>query len=117
MRFNKAKCRALHMGWGNPKHKYRLSREWIESSLAKKDLGVLVDRKLNMTWRCALAAQNANRMLGCVPSSMASGSREADSVPLLRSSETPSGVLYPALELSAQERHEPVGAGPGGEKK
>ena len=37
---------------------------------------------------------------------------EGDSAPLLRSGETPSGVLHPALDLSAQERHGRVGAGP-----
>jgi len=34
-----------------------------------------------------------------------------DSAPLLHSGETPPGVLRPALEPSAQDRHGPVGAG------
>jgi len=34
------------------------------------------------------------------------------SAPLLRSGESPPGVLRPALEPSAQERHGTVGAGP-----
>jgi len=49
MKFNKAKCEVPHMGQANPKHKYRLRREWIESSLEEKDFGVLVDKKLIMT--------------------------------------------------------------------
>jgi len=48
MKFNKAKCKVLHLGQDNPKHRYRLSGKWLESS-PQEDLKVSNDERLKMS--------------------------------------------------------------------
>ncbi|GAB0183150.1 hypothetical protein GRJ2_000780300 [Grus japonensis] len=81
MKFNMAKCKVLHMGRHNPKHRYRLGGEWIKSSPEEKDLGVLKGEKLNMSWQCVLADKKGNSILGCIKRGVTSRSREV-SLPL-----------------------------------
>ena len=76
IKFNKAKCKVLHLGRGNPKHRYKLSGEWLESSPEEKDLGVSIDERFNMSWQCVLAAQRANHILGCIKRSVTSRTTE-----------------------------------------
>ena len=76
MKSNKDKCRVLHPVRNNPMHQYRLGADWLGSSSAERDLGVLVDNELTMSQQCALAAKKVNGILGCIKKSVASRSRE-----------------------------------------
>ncbi|KAJ7401302.1 hypothetical protein BTVI_97176 [Pitangus sulphuratus] len=76
MRFNKAKCKVMRLDWGNIQYQYRLGDEQIKSSPGKMHLDRLVDQKLDMICKCALATQKATHILGCIKSIMGSWLRE-----------------------------------------
>jgi len=95
MKFNNVKCKVLHLGCTNSRYQYKLRDEEIESSPEDKDLGVLVDEKLDITQQHELAAQKANCILSCIKGSAASRSSEGILPPC-------SALVRPHLESCVQ---------------
>ncbi|KAK4819570.1 hypothetical protein QYF61_007081 [Mycteria americana] len=76
MQFNKGENRSPALEEEQP-HAPGHARVWqLESGLAEKDLGVLVDTRLTVRKQCALAAKKADGILGYIRRSVASRSRE-----------------------------------------
>ena len=92
VKFNKAKCKVLYFGRDNPRCVHGL----IESSPVKKDLVVLVDKKLDMSQQCSLAAQEASSILGCIKRGVDSRWREGITTLY-------SAPVRPHLEYGAQD--------------
>lgn len=101
----------LHMGQGNPKHRYRLDDVWIDSSPAEKDLRGSVDEKLmNTSQQCALSPKSQSHP-GMHQRKCGQQDEADDSATPLSSHETPSGVLRPPLASPMQERQGSAQAG------
>ena len=110
MTINKARCKVLYLDCSNPKHRYRLGREWLESSPEEKGLVVLVDESPNVSQQCAPAAQKANDIMACIKRSATSRVREV-MLPHCSALVRPHWSSTSSSGGSTQE-HGAVGAGP-----
>ena len=78
----------------------------------EKDLGVLVDEKLNMSQQCALGALTTSGILGLHQKRGGQQGEGGDCPSLFCPCEAPSGVLRPGLSPPIEERQGAVGEGP-----
>ena len=76
LKFNEAKCKVLHLSQDNLRYMYRLGEEITESSPVEKNLRVLMNKKLDMSQQCALAAWKVNCILCCIKRGVASRERK-----------------------------------------
>ena len=75
MGFNTDKCKVLHLGRNNQHHTYRLGTSLLVRAEAEKDLGVIIDAKMNTGRQCGDAVRKANRTLSCIHRCISSRSR------------------------------------------
>ena len=79
----------------NQLHSYKMGDTWLSKTTSKKDLGIVVDHKLNMSQQCDVATKKANAILGCINRSIVSKSCKM-LVPLY------SALVRPYLEFCVQ---------------
>jgi ribonucleases P/MRP protein subunit RPP40 len=64
MKFNAAKCKVMHVGRGNAKHKYYLDGHQLEETEIERDIGVQVSKNMKPGEQCEKAAKTAMTVLG-----------------------------------------------------
>ena len=74
--FNTEKCKVLHLGRKNLQHPYRLSSATLVSTTEERDLGVIIDHKMNMSLQCDAAASKATKILACIHRCFSSKSQD-----------------------------------------
>ena len=60
MKSNKANCKVLYLGKRNQLHSCKMGNTWLSKTTREKDLGIILDHKLNMSQQCDVAAKRAN---------------------------------------------------------
>jgi len=110
MKYNEAICKVLHPGQGNPKHRYSLSREWLESSPRRRIWGFWLMKESMQAGNVCL--QPRRPTVSWFASREMSPACQRTSAPLNCSHETPPAVMLSVLEPPTQEGHRAVGLGP-----
>lgn len=104
LKLGKRMCRVVPLGRSSLRHQDRLGNDSLQSILAEKTLGFLLDPKLTMSLRCAIVAKVVSSLLGSVRQSVANRLKEV-MTPLCSALVKQMGGLCPAPGYQVQERH------------
>ena len=66
MAFNTDKCKVMHVGKRNKRHKYTMGGENLAEVEEEKDLGVLIDSSMKPSKHCESITKKANATLGMI---------------------------------------------------
>ncbi|CAL4066695.1 unnamed protein product, partial [Meganyctiphanes norvegica] len=66
MEFNVDKCKIMHLGHSNPRNIYNMDAVNLKVTEEEKDLGVLIDNKLDFGKHIRNIVGKANRVLGMI---------------------------------------------------
>lgn len=76
LKLGKRMCRVVPLGRSSLRHQDRLGNDSLQSILAEKTLGFLLDPKLTMSLQCTIVAKVVTSLLGSVRQSVANSLRE-----------------------------------------
>ena len=66
LKFNKDKCKVMHVGYNNLKHNYKLQGQNLIRVEEEKDLGIIIKSDLKNGSQCIVASRKANTVLGFI---------------------------------------------------
>ena len=97
MRFNKSKCKVLHVGRNNGRSLDTFGDVKLDEANGERDLGVSIDEDLKFSSHAQATVAKCNRILGYIRRSVASSISRYSSV-VCGADKTPAGILHPVLE-------------------
>ena len=66
LKFNKTKCKVMHVGRNNPRNDYKIGSVLLEKVSEERDLGVHLSDNLKPSLQCVEAAKKASSALGII---------------------------------------------------
>lgn len=66
MKFNASKCKVMHFGYNNEEMPYQMDGQTLETTDHERDLGVIVQKNLDVEKHIGVTTKKANKILGMI---------------------------------------------------